>query len=79
MPIGLLTGLGAALSWGTLDVFSALASRRIGSLRVTTGMQVVGAVLIWVLALVRGVPFPSDPVAAPQRAGTGAGRKSWWR
>lgn len=61
MPIGLLTGLGAALSWGTLDVFSALASRRIGSLRVTTGMQVVGAVLIWVLALVRGVPFPSDP------------------
>lgn len=61
MPIGLLTGLGAALSWGTLDVFSALASRRIGSLRVTTGMQVVGAALIWVLALVRGVPFPSDP------------------
>ncbi len=61
MPIGLLTGLGAALSWGTLDVFSALASRRIGSLRVTTGMQVVGAVLIWVLALWRGVPFPSDP------------------
>jgi drug/metabolite transporter (DMT)-like permease len=62
MPIGLLTGLGAALSWGTLDVFSALASRRIGSLRVTTGMQVVGAGLIWILALVRGVPFPSDPV-----------------
>lgn len=61
MPIGLLTGLGAALSWGTLDVFSALASRRIGSLRVTTGMQVVGAALIWLLALARGVPFPTDP------------------
>jgi drug/metabolite transporter (DMT)-like permease len=61
MPIGLLTGLGAALSWGTLDVFSALASRRVGSLRVTTGMQVVGAALIWVLALGRGVSFPSDP------------------
>ncbi len=61
MPIGLLTGLGAALSWGTLDVFSALASRRVGSLRVTTGMQVVGAALIWVLALGRGVAFPSDP------------------
>ena len=62
MPIGLLTGLGAALAWGTLDVFSALASRRIGSLRVTTGMQVVGAVLIWMLALARGVTIPADPV-----------------
>jgi drug/metabolite transporter (DMT)-like permease len=61
MPIGLLTGLGAALSWGTLDIFSALASRRVGSLRVTTGMQVVGAALIWLLALARGVGFPSDP------------------
>src|SRR5918994_7745490 len=61
MPIGLLTGLGAAMSWGTLDVFSALASRRIGSLRVTTGMQVVGASLIWLLALSTGVAFPSDP------------------
>jgi drug/metabolite transporter (DMT)-like permease len=61
MPIGLLTGLAAALSWGTLDVFSALASRRIGSLRVTTGMQVVGAALIWVVALSSGVSLPSDP------------------
>ena len=61
MPIGFLTGLGAALAWGTLDVFSALASRKIGSLRVTTGMQLVGAALIWVLALARGVSFPSDP------------------
>jgi transporter family protein len=60
MPIGLLTGLGAALSWGTLDVFSALASRRIGSLRVTTGMQVVGATLIWLVALATGVSLPSD-------------------
>jgi drug/metabolite transporter (DMT)-like permease len=61
MPVGLLTGLGAALSWGTLDVFSALASRQIGSLRVTTGMQVVGAALIWLLALSTGVSWPTDP------------------
>ena len=61
MPIGLLTGLGAALAWGTLDVFSALASRIVGSLRVTTGMQVVGATLIWILALSTGVSLPSDP------------------
>ena len=44
MPFGLLTGLGAALSWGTLDVITALASRVIGSLRVTAGMQSVSAV-----------------------------------
>jgi drug/metabolite transporter (DMT)-like permease len=61
MPIGLLTGLGAALSWGTLDIFSALASRRVGSLRVTTGMQLVGASLIWLVALATGVRLPSDP------------------
>ena len=63
MPFGLLTGLGAALSWGTLDVFSALASRRIGSLKVTTGIQVVGAVVIVALALATGTSFPTDPAA----------------
>src|SRR6185295_13823741 len=61
MPIGLLAGLGAALSWGTLDLFSALASRRIGSLWVTTGMQVVGALLLALVALVSGTRLPSDP------------------
>lgn len=61
MPVGLLTGLGAALSWGTLDLFTALASRRIGSLRVTAGLQVVGAVLIAGVALASGTPFPTDP------------------
>jgi drug/metabolite transporter (DMT)-like permease len=61
MPVGLLTGLGAAVCWGTLDLFSALASRRVGSLRVTTGMQLVGAVLLWVVAVATGTTLPSDP------------------
>jgi drug/metabolite transporter (DMT)-like permease len=61
MPIGLLTGLAAAVCWGTLDLFSALASRRIGSLRVTTGMQIVGAVLVWVAAVATGMRFSGDP------------------
>lgn len=61
MPLGLLTGLAAAVSWGTLDLLSALASRRIGSLRVTTGMQLVGALLVWVAAVVTRTPVPSDP------------------
>ena len=46
MPFGLLTGLGAALSWGTMDIASALASRRVGSLLVTAGVVVVSAVLL---------------------------------
>jgi uncharacterized membrane protein len=61
MPLGLVTGLAAALAWGTLDLFSALASRRIGSLQVTTGMQVVGAILIALVAIMSGERVPSDP------------------
>jgi drug/metabolite transporter (DMT)-like permease len=61
MSIGLLTGLAAAVCWGTLDLFSALASRRIGSLRVTTGMQIVGAVLVWVTAIATGTQISMDP------------------
>lgn len=61
MPLGLLTGLGAALSWGTLDVFSALASRRIGSLKVTAGIQIVGAATVLLIAFVTGTPIPTDP------------------
>ena len=61
MPLGLLAGLGAAISWGTLDVFSALASRRVGSLKVTTGMQLVGVVLVVAIAAATSTPFPADP------------------
>jgi drug/metabolite transporter (DMT)-like permease len=61
MPIGLLTGLGAALAWGTLDLFSAIAGRRVGSLRVTTGIQLVGAAFVIILALAWSTPFPTDP------------------
>ena len=61
MPIGLLTGLAAAVCWGTLDLFSALASRQIGSLRMTTGMQIVGAVLVWVAAIATGTQLSMDP------------------
>src|SRR3954470_9496963 len=61
MPIGLLTGLAAAVCWGTLDLFSALASRRIGSLRVTTGMQIVGAILVWSAAIATGTRLSMDP------------------
>ena len=61
MPFGLLTGLGAALSWGTMDVASALASRRVGSLAVTAGVVVVSAVLLVVMTLASATPLPVDP------------------
>ena len=61
MPFGLLTGLGAALSWGTMDIVSALASRRIGSLRVTAGVQLVSSALLVLAALATGIAIPSDP------------------
>ena len=61
MPFGLLAGFGAALAWGTLDVITALASRVIGSLRVTTGMQIVGATEFALLGLLTGAVLPLEP------------------
>jgi drug/metabolite transporter (DMT)-like permease len=63
MPIGLLTGLGAALAWGTMDIASALASRRIGSLRVVAGVQLVGASILIVVAFLTSTGVPTDPTA----------------
>jgi drug/metabolite transporter (DMT)-like permease len=63
MPFGLLTGLTAALFWGTLDVITALGSRVIGSLRVTAGMQSVTAVLFLVIFIATGATLPTDPVS----------------
>jgi len=56
MPFGLLTGLGAALSWWTMDVASALASRRIGSVLVTAGVILVSATWLLLLTLASGSP-----------------------
>jgi drug/metabolite transporter (DMT)-like permease len=46
-----------------MDVASALASRRIGSLRVTAGVQLVSSALLVLAALAMGIAIPSDPVA----------------
>lgn len=60
MPFGLLTGLGAALSWGTMDIATALASRRIGSLRVTAAVQLICTVFLVAAGLVAGTTLPTD-------------------
>ena len=62
MPFGLLTGLSAALAWGTLDLITALGSRVIGSLRVTAGMQLVTAVLFALIFLVTRERLPTEPI-----------------
>jgi len=64
MPFGLIAGLGAALAWGTMDVGSALAGRRLGSLIVTAGGQATSAVLLVVALVVSGTSLPSDPGVA---------------
>ena len=63
MPFGLLTGLTAALFWGTLDVITALGSRVVGSLRVTAGMQSVTAVLFLAIFLATGATIPTEPAS----------------
>jgi drug/metabolite transporter (DMT)-like permease len=60
MPFGLLTGLGAALSWGTMDIASALSSRLIGSLRVTAAVQLICAGFLVAATIVTGTSIPSD-------------------
>jgi drug/metabolite transporter (DMT)-like permease len=60
MPFGLLTGLTAALAWGTLDVITALGSRVVGSVRVTAGMQFVTAVIFGAMVVISGTTLPSD-------------------
>jgi drug/metabolite transporter (DMT)-like permease len=71
MSFGLLTGLGAALAWGTMDVGSALAGRRVGSLAVTAGGQIVSAGILLALLVASGASFPTDPRAIVLSAVTG--------
>src|SRR4026207_431961 len=73
MRVGRLPGLAAAVCWGRLDLFSALASRRIGSLRVTTGMQIVGAILVWAAAIATGTRLAMDPFVVIGGGPGGAG------
>jgi len=71
MPFGLLAGLGAALAWGTMDIGSALAGRRVGSLAVTAGGQVVSGILLLGILAASGQALPSDPRAILVSAAVG--------
>ncbi|MEK7861341.1 MAG: hypothetical protein AAB284_08315, partial [Chloroflexota bacterium] len=49
-----LFGIGAAIGWGIADYSAALASRRIGALWTSLGMQVVGTAAFAVALLALG-------------------------
>ncbi len=49
--MGVVLGLGAALSWGLADYFAAVASRGVGALRVVLGFHLAALVPLGVLVL----------------------------
>jgi drug/metabolite transporter (DMT)-like permease len=49
--VGVALGLGAALTWGLADYFAAVASRRIGALRVVLGFHLAALIPLGVLVL----------------------------
>ncbi|MGH2379212.1 MAG: DMT family transporter [Candidatus Limnocylindria bacterium] len=59
----LLFGVGAALGWGVGDYAGALASRRIGVLWTSLGMQLIGTTL-YAVALAAAGRFPTVTAAA---------------
>jgi uncharacterized membrane protein len=59
MIMGILLGLAAALLYGSSDFGGGLASRRLGSLRVTVIGSAVAALLAWTTLIVVGGPGPS--------------------
>jgi len=64
MSIGLVLGLFASLAWGVVDVAAAVTTRRVGSLRVLVGSQVVSIVVLVGLVLARPDLLGTAPAAA---------------
>ncbi len=63
MSAGLALGLIASLAWGLVDITGALASRRMGSLRVLAGSQVVSLIALIGIVLVERSRLGDDAVA----------------
>src|SRR5919201_3246670 len=74
MSAGLLLGLGAALSWGLVDVCAAIAGRRLGSLKVLAIAQIASLVVLAIAGIVTSVGYPRDVavIVAAGAAGIGA-------
>jgi drug/metabolite transporter (DMT)-like permease len=52
--MGIAFGLAAAVSWGLADYGAAIASRRVGSMRVVLGFHVIATVLLVLVVLAAG-------------------------
>ena len=52
--MGIALGLGAALSWGLSDYFAALASRRVGTLRVVLGFHLLATAILALVVVASG-------------------------
>ncbi len=63
MSAGLALGLFASLAWGLVDISGALASRRLGSLRVLAGSQIVSLIALLGIVVVARSSLGDDPIA----------------
>jgi drug/metabolite transporter (DMT)-like permease len=63
MSAGLALGLLASLAWGLVDVAGALASRRLGSLRVLAGSQVVSLIALLGIVFVERARLGDEALA----------------
>jgi drug/metabolite transporter (DMT)-like permease len=62
MSAGLALGLLASLAWGLVDIAGALASRRLGSLRVLAGSQIVSLIALLGIVIAARSSLGEDPV-----------------
>lgn len=68
---GLPLGLIASLAWGLTDTVATVASRRVGSLRVTAGAQLTSVVVLAALMAGTGTMLPRDPALVALALGCG--------
>jgi drug/metabolite transporter (DMT)-like permease len=61
--VAIVLGLAASLSWGTADFIGGLQARRIPVVAVVLGSQLAGLVLVALVVLIRGEPFPGGDFA----------------
>jgi drug/metabolite transporter (DMT)-like permease len=57
---GVVCGLTGAICWGLVDSCATVASRRVGTLLTSTGMQVAALVPLVVIFVASGEPIPTD-------------------
>ena len=57
--IATLAGMMTALCWGVSDWLSAKASKRLGPIQINFGLQIIGVIMVLILALFSDISMPS--------------------